>query len=128
VINNICNDNNDGIAVVSAADSRISGNRCDSNTSYGINLQVENIRIIISNNNCSSNGIDGINLWPTGGNPIDNCIIECNICYDNTGWGINIRNADASATIVSGNILIDNTGGEFNNLGTDTQIGHNITS
>ncbi|OGV64237.1 MAG: hypothetical protein A2498_05225 [Lentisphaerae bacterium RIFOXYC12_FULL_60_16] len=63
--NNTCYKNRGGIYVRSCADSRITGNNCYSNYSYG-----------------------GIQMWTSSGAALANNIVSENVCYDNSTYGI----------------------------------------
>jgi len=54
------------------------------------------------------------------------CTANNNICNSNSRYGINISDADCDKCIVVGNNLRDNTSGGLNDLGTNTEKGHNV--
>ena len=76
------------------------------------------------NNDCGDTGTySGIYLNQSDGNIISN-----NRCQGNDNYGIEIVNVLSEDNIIEGNILTGNTTGAFVDGGTDTQIGHNITT
>ena len=83
-----------------------------------------------SNNIISNNDIGSSNYGVYITTSSDNNLISNNDIHDNTFWGIQITSHPTvpDSTSVLGNKLIGNGSGPLDNNGTDTQIGHNITS
>lgn len=72
---------------------------------------------------------DGIKLYDYeegSNNYIRYNIIEGNVINDNGGWGVNIAHANDEKNIIISNQIRDNTSGAINDLGTDSEIAHNI--
>ena len=104
VITNTCSSNiRDGIEISRADNNLIIGNTCNNNDSN------------------SSSLYSGILLSNANSNRVEN-----NYCVDNDAYGITILTT-CNGTIVTGNIIATNGEGTIKDLGTNTQIGHNIT-
>ncbi len=107
----------------------ITSNQCYSNTRHGISFESASHDNIISSNECIDNDVgdtgtySGISL-----NQCDRNIISNNRCSGNDNYGIELDDEFSDDNIVEGNILIGNTAGAINDLGTNTQIAHNITT
>lgn len=115
------------ISVGNSDASVINNNIIISDSSDSIYIPQDTSNIIITNNVCSSGTGSGIRLVGVGIMPNENNIVMNNVCKDNTGWGIRISTAATFRTIIVGNQCYNNTAGQIQDLGTDSQIGHNIT-
>ena len=87
--------------------------------SEGIYLDSVSQSIIIANSS-SNNTLNGINLVNSS-----NIIIEGNETHTNAQYGI-IIDVFSDRNIVVGNIALNNTMGQINNLGTNIELAHNI--
>lgn len=109
----------DGIFGLGFDGSIISDNVIINNTGHGIYARFTD-QVVIVGNRVSGNN-DGINLVTC-----DDFNITGNICRLNGGWGINITDAASDDNIVVANTCNNNTAGAINDLGTGTELGHNI--
>lgn len=123
---NLINSNLVGIRLISLTAAKILDNYINSNTNEGILIETISNEHIISGNTINSNGDDGISLESTGVPASDKCIIDNNIINDNGAFGVLI-NTNSDRNTVDSNQIINNASGDINDLGTNTQIGHNIT-
>jgi hypothetical protein len=111
-----------GISVTSSARFRmltsVIENCGASGTGNGINLGTGTTQALISKAiiyNCKN----GIVL---SGDVVNDNIIENNLIYKNTGYGINISTGINRTTVRSENTIINNTSGNTLDSGTDTYI------
>lgn len=74
----------------------------------------------IYDNFCLDNGGDGIHIEATAGDAANNNSVFDNRCRANTGWGVNVVNANANTNIVVGNDVRGNTAGTIQDTGTGT--------
>ena len=121
----------------------IINNKIDTFTISAIELNSGGDRTIIIGNTITGAGLYG--MWIASGdycvingNNISGCTrsaifgstsysaIIGNVCTGNTTYGIELDSGDKN--IITNNILYDNTTAGYLNSGTNTQIGHNITS
>lgn len=84
----------------------------------GINVDDSTNQLNISKN-VITNNINGIKL---SGTTITDNIIENNLVYSNSGQGILVDTGVIRTTVRSGNTIINNVGGNTQDLGTDTYI------
>lgn len=112
----------------------ISGNVVKENGTHGIALGPLSHHNSVINNIVKDNDVnntasyDGISFG-VGVSGSDDNIVAGNICSDNDRYEINILNADCERNIVEGNVCIGTDHvGAINDSGTNTQLGHNITS
>lgn len=111
-----------GISVTSAAFTRIE--RCaienygGSGTGNGVNLGGTTTRTVISHN-IIDNGVNGVVL--SGSGLADN-VIENNLIYNNTGYGIDIGSGVLRTHGRAGNTFSKNTLGNTRDQGTDTLL------
>jgi len=93
------------------------------NTSDGIRCDSD--YCVITGNLCHQNG-SGIRITDYG----DNNIVANNVCVNNSGYGILLYEAvhDAIANTIINNTCLNNPSGNISDGGTDTRIGHNITT
>ncbi|GAI66809.1 unnamed protein product [marine sediment metagenome] len=117
------NDNN-GIVLENTQLNIITSNQIFSNGMNGIVCNELCDYNNISNNIMWDNTNDGIKLTATS----DRNSIVGNTCFDNGGIGINIAAASCDKNVVVANVLHSNTGGEFTDNGTSTEVGHNVTT
>jgi len=123
----------------------VSGNVVSGSVNHsGIFLHAPTGKIIIKGNVLVNNASSGIRLFSA-----DNCIVEGNICEGNAGKGLDLEesdncivngnisegndkgleiDADCDRVIYTGNYIRGNTTNQVIDNGTNTQLGHNITS
>ena len=105
--------------------NRITENECSDNFVHGIKAEGETN--IIKNNICEVNGYggfgSGIYIYGDFG---DKNIISGNGCYVNQQYGVDISAATCDKNSVLNNQLVSNTTDAIHDLGTDTEIGHNM--
>ncbi len=127
IIGNVANGNHHRGIYIESDRNVIKGNTCNDNGTDGIRI-VKTYNTIVGNM-CYNNGEDGIKIYGTAGEvTTDYNIVSSNVCTGNTGWGININHANNDKTIVIGNQLLGNGGGALQDLGTNTDAGHNIVA
>jgi len=91
-------------------------------SSHGVELTAGNSDIDLISGYINTCGGDGIKLTAT----TDNISINTNSLLNNTGYGINIANANCDDNMILGNSFTNNTAGSANNSGTSTLIRSNI--
>lgn len=127
--NHIHNNDRNGLQFL-GDDHLISNNIIENNELVGILVFRPNIdRANILNNIIRDNGEDGIyiqGLIDSSG--ADNMLIDSNKITGNGLFGITIQHASSVGNIITNNVLTGNSSGPIDDNGTDTQIGHNITS
>ena len=123
--NNRCDNNHDGILLL--------GGNCIAENNYVTNARSNGFLVqlvahgsIIKGNKIDSSVGYGIDLNSTGATASDNCCIEGNTITNNGAYGIRI-NTDSESNVITGNVIKNNAFGTIEDLGNNTQIGHNIT-
>lgn len=146
VDNNCCANGSDGILLYKISTSIVSRNICLNNTESGIELSSVSHCSVVSN---VVDGNSGHNIYAHGSSGYDYNIIsdnqvlnsgdsgiyiDCdynilngNICKGNTDHGIEII-VGATKNIVVANVCLSNSGGNLDDAGTSTELGHNITA
>ena len=118
---NYVDGNTVSIGLTSSNNNTITNNKGASSTGVGVFLDTSNNNVV-SNNDLVSQSSDGITITSS-----DNNSILSNNINNGSAFGINITNAASDNNILSGNNLKNNSSGAFNDDGTNTQIGHNVT-
>ena len=113
-----------GISIIRYAYCIINGNLVRDNSINGIETGSNCTFNVFSNNICVDNGGDGIQIQLGG----DNQTMNSNVCTGNGGYGIAISNVGNEDNIILGNMLSGNTTGPINDVGTNTQLAHNMTT
>lgn len=105
--------------------NRLAENECSDNFIHGIKLVGETN--IVKSNICEANGDSGVGsgiyVYDT---LADKNIISGNGCYTNQQYGVDISSADCDKNSIIDNQLVSNLVGAIHDLGTDTEIGHNM--
>lgn len=117
---------NYGVYLSNGNGTIVSGNVISGNDYDGIRLNTFHIGVISSNLIEFNDWLDtatysGVILISS-----DDCVISSNNINYNDNFGIDISNAACDKNIVLGNRCKNNTAGGINNIGTLTQIAHNI--
>ncbi|GAG15839.1 unnamed protein product, partial [marine sediment metagenome] len=122
ITENICHSNGwDGIMVFGSNRCIVTENISSSNGREGIHIT--SVSTLVAHNQCYQNTENGIEISGFG----DYNSLTGNYCQLNTGWGISISNVGSAWNIVTSNYFLTNTAGGFNDGGTNTQVGHNVT-
>ena len=121
--NNCSGNGNHGIYISNANYSTVINNVCNNNDAKGICIENTDY-FVLNGNSCYDNSADGIKLVGSIFSCSYNSIVG-NICEGNGGYGVLIK-SDCIKNIVTSNQLINNTSGAISDLGTDTEIAHNI--
>lgn len=122
ISNNIIHSNNDEGIYIDGENTIITGNTIYSNGGNGI--EVAGNSMVIEGNYLNDNGGRGINI--RGG--ISYCTISNNRVRNSTSDDIYITNASSTSNIIVANQVSGTDAGTITDNGTDTQIGHNITT
>ena len=119
-----------GIKMYESDSDTISGNQINDNSmnhgplgdlGYGIICQNSDLNIV-SGNQVNDNKNDGIRLYNSDYNIISNNKLDGN------DYGINIAVNTCDKNMILGNISLNNITSNLSDLGTNTQISHNLTS
>jgi len=113
-----------GVRFLNVDDCMISGNLFYDNGWGGIAFFSACNRHTINGNIIIDNGDKGIYLRELS----DRNSITGNQITGNGGWGIDIENANCDNNLVVGNVVQNNTAGQIRDLGTGTDVSHNITA
>ena len=115
-----------GINLYDSNYSVIHGNILINNEHYGIDLEgATNCKIVGNTILGTGTGVwDGIYLL----NDSNYNIIQGNTINSAPNYGIEVKTVNCLKNIITGNVIRNNTTGAINDLGTGTEIGHNITS
>ncbi len=97
----------------------ITGNMIHACSDDGIRCKDSNNTL--SANSCNDNTGDGIDVQASRN------IITGNQCHSNSNFGITIT-AGSTNSIVTSNVMLSNTSGQFNDAGTTTSTNNNITT
>ena len=108
-----------GVDLSSSVRSTIQTCAIESSTSNGINISSSTSRCIISTCIISGSGADGVNL---GGTSIADNILENNLIYNNTGYGVDIGSGVLRTGVRLHHTFSGNTAGSTRDLGTGTFI------